>query len=278
MSFKYQPEFDFCLEIARNAGSQIKDAFYKAKNVVNKSSVVDLVTETDQNVENFLIKSINNRFPEHEFIGEESVAASGGAKITITDKPTWVVDPVDGTTNFVHQFPHTAVCIGFMVNKITEFGVVFNPITDELFSARLGQGANLNDDKIVINSCSPKSIRGTLIITEFGSSTDPTKMDFVFDNMKRVKDQGSHGMRSMGSCALNICLVACGRADAFYEAGMHIWDICAASIVLREAGGVTVGMHGEELNLCERKIIAASNMELAQDLAKCTTDIDLIGD
>ena len=271
-SFEFQTEFDFALKMAKQAGSMIHEAFYKAKNIEEKLSIADLVTETDKNVEDYIIKSISENFPSHQFVGEETVSASNGAKIVLSNEPTWVVDPVDGTTNFVHQFPHTCVCIGFMHQKITQFGVVFNPITDELFAARLNFGATLNDQVLKINQSSPQSLLGSLVITEFGSSTDQAKMDFVFDNMVRIKNKGTHGIRSMGSCALNICFVASGRADAFYEIGMHIWDICAAGIVLREAGGVTTGINGEELDLLGRKIIAASNHSLGQEIAKTTTD------
>merc|ERR1712226_162103 len=278
----------------------IREAFNLAKSVEKKDCITDLVTETDQKVESHIIKTIKDTYPDHEFIGEETVAASNNAKLVLTEKPTWVVDPVDGTTNFVHQFPHTCVCIGFLANKITEFGVVYNPIRQEMFAGRLNFGATLtkigtkNETAMDGDNASnttetteilkinkeivPDSILGTLIITEFGSSNDPKKIDFVFDNMQKIYAEKCHGIRSMGSAALNICFVAAGRADAYYEAGMHIWDICAAGIVLREAGGTTIGLNGEDLDLFGRKIIAANNGSLAAHIARVTSDIDLIGD
>jgi len=261
--------------MAKEVGIEINNAYIKPKNVLSKQSDVDLVTETDKNVENYIIKSIKDTFPDHEFIGEESVAASNYAKIVLNDKPTWVVDPVDGTTNFVHKFPYTCVCIGFMVNKVTEFGVVFNPIMNELFSARRNFGATMNEKIINVSPVSSESIQGSLIISEFGSSREEKRINYVFENMQNILKAGSHGIRSLGSAAMNICSVAIGRADAYYEAGMHIWDICAAGLILREAGGATIDINGEELNLCKRRIIAASNGKLAKHISETITCIEL---
>jgi len=277
-SFQYQEQFDFCINIAKQAGKTIKKAFYENKNVTLKSTNIDLVTQTDQAVEEYLLNSIKTKYPTHSFIGEESVAVSNNAPVKITNDPTWVIDPVDGTTNFVHKFPYTAVCIGFMSNKIVQFGVIYAPITNELFSARRGHGSTLNDEKITVSPSSPKSVKGSLIITEFGSSTEKERLNYVFTNLDKIANAGAHGIRSMGSCALNICQVASGRADAFYECGMHIWDICAASVILEEAGGCCVDVTGEKLNLVKRRIIAASNSNLAINISETITSIELVHD
>ena len=124
--FKFNSEFELAESLARSGGALIKEAFHKPKNIDLKSSTIDLVTETDTAVEAMILSAITKNFPTHKFIGEETVAASGGQKVEITDDPTWVVDPVDGTTNFVHSFPYPCVAIGFMNNQIVEFGVIYS--------------------------------------------------------------------------------------------------------------------------------------------------------
>lgn len=114
-----------------------------------KSSEIDLVTETDQEVEKFLISNLKENFPEHLFIGEESV--SNGAKCELTDAPTWIIDPVDGTMNFVHGYPNVCVSIALLVNKIPEIGIIYNPVIDYLFEARRGLGAKLNGKVIHVS-------------------------------------------------------------------------------------------------------------------------------
>jgi len=273
--FKFEDEFNLALELAKSGGKLIKEAFNKPKNVDLKSSTIDLVTETDTAVEKMILDKINSAFPTHKFIGEESVAASGGAKVEITSESTWIVDPVDGTTNFVHSFPYPCVAIAFMNSKTVEFSVIYNPIKDELFTAKLGFGAHLNGEKISCSPASPESVEGALLITEIGSSRDPKRLDAVFGNMNKLLDAGAHGFRSLGSCAMNMCAVACGRADAFYEAGMHIWDYSGAALIVREAGGCTIDMNGGELDLCARRVISAANSGLAYSISKNIESIEL---
>ena len=273
--FKFQKEYDFAIELAKAAGSVIKDAYDKPKNVELKCSIADLVTETDTFVEKMILDKIKTSFPNHDFIGEESVAASNGAKVNITNTPTWIIDPVDGTTNFVHSFPYTCVAIGFLYEKQPVFGVIFNPIRGELFAARKGHGATLNGKSISVASTGSKTVKGSLLISEFGSSRDPAKIKWMHSNFEKLLNSGVHGIRSLGSCALNICSVACGRADGFYEAGMHIWDIAGASLILEEAGGFCCDMDGKSLDLCRRRIVACSSESLAQDVVANISTIEL---
>ncbi|TKR67045.1 hypothetical protein L596_023256 [Steinernema carpocapsae] len=135
--------FNFALELVKKAGRLVRDAFDQpSSNVQTKASNTDLVTETDQAVEAMLIKGLAAEFPEHKFIGEESVA--GGQKIEYTNAPTWIIDPIDGTTNFVHRIPMVAICVGLAIKKELRAGIVYNPITNELFTAQVGRGAFKN--------------------------------------------------------------------------------------------------------------------------------------
>lgn len=256
--------FSFASEIARKAGKVIRDAFYLEKNVETKACATDLVTQTDQDVEKLLFSAIRSKFPSHSFIGEESVAAGESAQFT--DNPTWIIDPVDGTTNFVHRFPYVAVCIGFTYKKITEFGIVYNPILEELFAAKRGSGASLNGKPLHVSQ--ERDLRKSLVLTECGSSRDSKFVEMLFENMKSVLTAPVHTIHSLGSAALNICMVARGGGEVYYEFGCHCWDFCAASVILEEAGGVVMNADGAPFNLMSRQIIAANNSQIGIDLSR----------
>ena len=206
------------------------------KCVVEKSCNIDLVTETDQEVEKLLIEGIKKKFPDHEFIGEED--SSDGKKAVLTDAPTWIIDPVDGTMNFVHSFPHSAISVALLVNKVsltmkrnanliytihfqvTEIGIVYNPVLEQKYTARRGQGAFYNGKQIHV-SCE-KKLSSSLIVTEFGTSREEERTKIILENVSNLVPL-AHGFRSLGSAALNICSVALGGADAYYEFGVHAW-------------------------------------------------------
>ncbi|XP_036775326.2 inositol monophosphatase 1 isoform X2 [Manis pentadactyla] len=149
MADLWQECMDYAVTLARQAGEVVREALKNEMNVMVKSSPVDLVTATDQKVENMLISSIKEKYPSHSFIGEESVAA--GEKSVLTDNPTWIIDPIDGTTNFVHRFPFVAVSIGFVVNKKMEFGVVYSCVEDKMYTGRKGKGAFCNGQKLQVS-------------------------------------------------------------------------------------------------------------------------------
>ncbi|XP_021567710.1 inositol monophosphatase 1 isoform X3 [Carlito syrichta] len=149
MADPWQECMDYAVTLARQAGEVVREALKSEKNVMLKSSPVDLVTATDQKVEKMLMSSIKEKYPSHSFIGEESVAA--GEKCVLTDNATWIIDPIDGTTNFVHRFPFVAVSIGFTVNKKIEFGVVYSCVEDKMYTARKGKGAFCNGQKLQVS-------------------------------------------------------------------------------------------------------------------------------
>nr|CAB3256106.1 inositol monophosphatase 1-like [Phallusia mammillata] len=140
----------FGTSLARKAGDKIQAAFLQNKNIQTKSCNTDLVTETDQQVEAMIIQDIKQCYPKHKFIGEESVA--DGLKCELTDEPTWIVDPVDGTTNFVHRFPYVAVCLGFCVNKERTLGIVYNAVSGQMYTAIKGHGAFCNGKPLKVSS------------------------------------------------------------------------------------------------------------------------------
>lgn len=236
------------------------------KEFVCKSGDIDLVTETDQEVEKLLVKGLSSRFPSHMFIGEEDSA--DGVKVKLTNNPTWIIDPVDGTMNFVHGFPHSCVSIALLVDKVPEIGIVYNPMFNQRFTARRGQGSYYNGKKLEVSG--QKDLSKALIISEYGTSRDTEKLQAVVANFK-VMAEKAHGIRVLGSAALNMCHVAMGCADANYEMGLHAWDMAAGDLIVREAGGVVIDPSGGPLDIMSRRVLAASSTELAQEIVKHLT-------
>jgi len=242
----------------------VVDAVQNEMNIMCKSSSVDLVTKTDQMVEQLIIESVKEKFPTHSFIGEESVAA--GEPCVLTDNPTWIVDPVDGTTNFVHGYPFVAISIGFAVNKKMEFGVVYSCLEDKMYTARQGKGAFLNGKPIQVSD--QKEINQSIIATEFGSNRDVEVVDKIFSSMRKILCLPVHGMRGAGTAATNMCMVASGCVEAYYEMGIHCWDIAAGAVIVTEAGGVLMDIEGGPLDLMSRRVVAANNKTIAERLVK----------
>lgn len=256
---------EFAKSLAKEAGQKILQVYEGGESSVIelKSSPVDLVTETDQLVEKLIISKIKHQYPHHKFIGEESVA--NGEKCCLTDDPTWIVDPIDGTTNFVHRVPKVAICLGFCVKKVPVAGVVYNPVSGEMFVGIKGKGAFCNGRRL--NVSKETNLTQSIIMTEFGSSRDPDKMNKIFGNLQSVVTTPVHGIRSFGTAAINMCQVALGVAQAYYEFGIHCWDYCAASVIVQEAGGVCIDTTGGELDLMSRRIIASCSSEIATSLS-----------
>ncbi|CAF0710717.1 unnamed protein product [Brachionus calyciflorus] len=251
--------YSFLLEVVPKCGQVIRDAFYKEKNVTDKANYADFVTETDTKVEKILTETLKVKYPKHNFIGEETTQG----KVQFTDAPVWIIDPVDGTTNFVHKFPYCAISIAFYVNKQAQIGVVFNSIRDELFSAIRGQGAYLNGRTITPSGVT--ELNKSQIITEFGSGREGEHLDVKVNNM-RVLIEKCHSLRCLGSSALNTCYVACGASDLYYEYGIHIWDMAAATLIAKEAGCTVLDPDGSELNILNRRVLVSTTKELAQQV------------
>lgn len=264
MADLWQNAMDHAVAVARKAGEVVRDALLDDRKVMTKSCSVDLVTQTDQKVEQLIIQSVQEKFPTHKFIGEESVAA--GEACVLTDSPTWIIDPIDGTTNFVHAFPFVAVSIGFSVNKQMEFGVVYSCLEDKMFTARRGKGSFCNGQPLQVSD--QEDIKQSIIATEFGSSREPEAVDKIFSSLRNILCIPVHGVRGAGTAAINMCLVASGCVEAYYEIGMHVWDVAAGSLIVSEAGGVLMDVEGGEVDLMSRRIVAANSRTVAQRIVK----------
>ncbi|XP_063614984.1 inositol monophosphatase 1-like isoform X4 [Penaeus indicus] len=227
--------FDVALDLVKQAGKVVREAIKKKKNIETKSSAVDLVTESDKAVEKMLISGLSEAFPDHKFIGEESVSA--GQKCVLTDEPTWIIDPIDGTMNFVHSFPYTCISVGLWVKKAALVGIVYNPVLEQMFTAIKGQGAFLNGEKISVSG--ETELGKALVFSEMGTSLDPEKVNTVLTNITNLMPK-VHGCRAMGSSALHSAYVAMGAADVSYTFGVHCWDTAAGSLLVKEAGGIVI--------------------------------------
>lgn len=261
---------DTAVQLALTAGQVVRKALTEEKRVSTKTSVVDLVTETDQFVEELIISALRQKFPSHRFIGEESTSA--GSKCVLTDSPTWIIDPIDGTCNFVHRFPPVAVSIGFAVNRELEFGVIYHCTNEKLYTARKGQGAFCNQERLHVTK--ETGIKNSLILTEIGPKRDPATLKLFLGNMERLLSLQAHGIRVIGSATLALCLMASGAADAYYQFGLHCWDLAAATVIIREAGGFVIDTSGGPLDLMSCRVVAAGTMELAQSIAQQLKPID----
>eukprot|EP00929_Paragymnodinium_shiwhaense_P053661 TRINITY_DN26882_c0_g1_i1.p1 TRINITY_DN26882_c0_g1~~TRINITY_DN26882_c0_g1_i1.p1 ORF type:complete len:305 (-),score=55.62 TRINITY_DN26882_c0_g1_i1:87-1001(-) len=264
---------------ARAAGELIRQAWWanpQGDVKATKSNTVDLVTETDQKCEEVVMQIIRKDFPDDRIIGEES---SGSGKYDApTDVPTWTVDPIDGTTNFVHRFPQSCVIIGYLEGGHTCVGLVYDPIADELFTATKGGGAFLRAPHYTgrIRASETTAINKAVISMEVGYGRDEAAIGLVTNAMAALLRRGVRSVRMAGSTGLNMAYVACGRLNAAFEhgdwergLGPKIWDFSAGKLLVHEAGGVTRNLFAGgkgELDLMGRSQFSACSPELADEI------------
>ncbi|KAE9400987.1 hypothetical protein BT96DRAFT_856891 [Gymnopus androsaceus JB14] len=252
---------DFTVNLARKAGELIiegSEAIQLAgSNVDEKKNSVDLVTEYDVRVEELVKKEIFAAYPDFKFIGEESYAA--GSRSPLTDDPTYCVDPIDGTTNFVHGFPWVCISLGLIYKKKPVLGVIFNPFMDLMYTGITGQGSYVSrlggPPKKLPLAKSPKplaTLNHAQIAVEWGNdrTVDPlTKRSESFHKLAGDPNNGveggrmAHSLRSLGSSAMNFATVAQGGLDIYWEIGCWPWDVCAGMVIAQEAGGLVTGSH-----------------------------------
>ncbi|XP_031828677.1 inositol monophosphatase 1-like [Nomia melanderi] len=262
--------YDFVLTLTAEAGKIIRDAIQGSKKIETKAGDWDLVTQYDKKVEDILINSIAKEFPKHKFIGEETVSSTNSLP-ELTDEPTWIIDPIDGTTNFVHSFPFTCVSIALSVNKQLEIGIVYNPVLEQLFTARKGHGAFLNGKPI--QTSKTEQLEHSLLCLEASYATIEGIRDTVLGRVEAFVSV-AHGIRTMGSAALTLCYVAMGAAEAYHTDNLMPWDVAAGVLIIREAGGVVIDTNGGEFNVTSPKVIAAGNHKLAAELVKLIKKAD----
>lgn len=260
------PMLNVAIKAARAAGSIINRASLDLDILkINSKSPNDFVTEVDQAAEQLIIETLLQAYPDHGILAEESGREHGNK----TSEFQWIIDPLDGTTNFIHGFPVYAVSIALAHRGVVQQAVVYDPTRNDLFYATKGRGAFLNDRRLRVSRRTRMS--DALIGTGF-----PFRRG---DNFKRYLKmfeavmQECAGLRRPGAAALDLCYVAAGYYDAFFETGLHPWDVAAGSLIIAEAGGLVGNFTGEADFLHQREIVAGNPRiygQLVQILAPYT--------
>lgn len=238
---------DAAISIAREAGAMLRREFDRPKQISYKGEV-DIVTESDRRSEALIVDHLRKHFPDHAIVAEE-----GGRGAAAGAKYCWHVDPLDGTTNFAHGYPCFAVSIGLAEDGEPIAGVVLNPVSDEMFTAARGEGAHLNGKPIRVSPV--EKLAQSLVATGFPTHQRKrsANMNYYWEFTLR-----SHGVRRDGSAALDLCAVACGRFDAFWEFNLNSWDTAAGVLLVREAGGVVSDLAGEPYRLGGPHVLASN--------------------
>lgn len=208
--------------------------------MIRKKAPKDFVTDIDAMVQETLQQGLHSLAPEIQFMGEEK----DNSDLDLS-KPTWILDPVDGTLNLIHGFRHSAISLALAVQKEVVLGIVYNPFSDEMFTAVKGEGSFLNGSPIHVSGCMELSEAVCLV------GTNPAyrkNSEQVFSRIRRLYEN-SVDIRRMGSAALDLCYVACGRADCYVEEGLFPWDYAAGILLVKEAGGKVSDLQGEEVRI-----------------------------
>jgi len=250
------PMLNVATAVAVEAGKIIVRAMDRLDKItVIEKQAHDYVTNVDQEVEKLLIDAIRKTYPHHNIISEEAGELKG------TEPYTWVIDPVDGTHNFMHGIPHFAISIGILYGDVITHGLIYDPVHQELFTASRGRGAMVNQQRLRVSA--QKVLAGAMIGTGF-SQAKPRTMDAYLSGFSRVmREKGS--FRRSGSAALDLAYVAAGRLDAFWELDLAPWDMAAGALLVREAGGLVCSATGGEDFLSSGHIVAG-NAKLARAL------------
>ena len=244
------PTLTIAIKAARRAATIINRASTQLDLLTVESKTPnDFVTEVDRAAEQAILDVLNEAFPGHAILAEESGAAG-----VADSEYKWIIDPLDGTTNFIHGFPQYAVSIAQTRNDVLEHAVVYDPSRNELFTASRGSGAFLNDRRIRVSRC--QRLNEALIGTGFPFR----QFDHVdaYLGMFRELTQKSAGIRRPGAAALDLAYVACGRFDGFWEMGLSPWDMAAGVLLIQEAGGLVTDLDGERDFLNTGNIVAGT--------------------
>jgi len=245
---------------AAKAGEYIKMKLGTTGQPDFKYSRQDLVTEADKGTERLIRNLIATHFPHHSFLGEEGVepgpeASAAALRKAIEAEYLWIVDPIDGTTNFVHGFPFFAVSIALARNGQVIVGVVYDPVRDELFVAERGKGAYIRGKRMKVSA--ERTLGKSLLASGFPA--DPAMMRLNAREVSTLAHK-ARNLRVCGSAALHLAYVAAGRLSGFWEHGLNAWDLAAGSLLVEEAGGRVTSLTGEPFDLRARDVAASNGL------------------
>jgi myo-inositol-1(or 4)-monophosphatase len=239
------------VEAALSAG-RLQRRHFRTPFDIHKKGAIDLVTEIDIAVEREFRATIAARFPDHDVLGEEGGA--GGSTHSPRASHCWIIDPIDGTTNYVHGLALFCVSIALEIDGRLMLGVVYDPMADELFTAERGEGARLNGRRIHVTGTA--EIGDALICTGFPYSVREKPGHLIAGFAEFMRQ--SRAVRRLGSAALDLCYTAAGRFDAFYEESLRAWDIAAGVVLVEEAGGRVTGTRGEPVTPHAGHVVASN--------------------
>jgi myo-inositol-1(or 4)-monophosphatase len=261
-----QSHLERATEIAKEAGQVLINYWGKLTNIRQKDYTWDLVTEADQESEDIILGRIKQWYPDHAILSEEA-----GEHLTDQSPYLWVVDPLDGTTNYTHQYPFVSISIALLHHGKPIVGVVYNPILQELFQAEQGKGAHLNGQSIHVSKI--KNLNQCLLSTGFAYDRidNPENNYSEFCHMTQV----SQGVRRGGSAAIDLAYVAAGRLDGYWERGLNSWDIAAGVLLIEEAGGKVTSYEGDPVVLESGRLVSSNGLihdDLISELVKKNRD------
>jgi myo-inositol-1(or 4)-monophosphatase len=239
---------DLAVAIAREAGALQRERFREPRTIGTKSSPIDLVTDVDHATDALIAERLRAARPGDGVLSEELGDRPGRSGFT------WVIDPLDGTTNYAHGFPHFAVSIGIERAGARIAGVVYDPLRDELFAAERGAGAQLNGEKVRVSTTG--DLRSSLLGTGFAYDVHSAKVDNLDYFGRFIKR--AQAVRRAGSAALDLAYVACARFDGFWELSLHPWDVCAGALLVEEAGGEVTDLDGSPVPRSGQRIVASN--------------------
>jgi myo-inositol-1(or 4)-monophosphatase len=245
-----EERFDAAKSAVLEAGAMLREVYPNPKSVQHKGSI-DLLTQYDLRSEQILINRIKKRFPNDAFLSEESLKET-------TEEEYWLIDPIDGTTNFAHGLPEFAICVSYLRAGEPVLGIIYNPARDELFHAIDGAGAYLNERAIRVSTQSDPM--QSLLATGFPYDPGTTNFD-VFGAWAKIFYR-SRGIRHIGCASMNTAYIAAGRLDAYWETNLHAWDVAAGFVLINEAGGTVTRLEGTPNPLREPCSILATNGHL----------------
>jgi len=255
-----QPMLNIAIRAARSAGDFIVRKINKLPDIqIETKALNDLVSDVDREAEVKIIEAILKVYPQHSILGEESGVIKG------TDEDyRWIIDPLDGTTNFLHSFPHYAVSIACEYRGKIEHGVIYDPIKQEIFAASRGDGATVNNRRLRVARLN--TTQGALLSTGF-PFRQPEELDEFLKVFREFFSTASE-IRCAGSASLDLAYVAAGRLDGYWKSGLKSWDIAAGTLILREAGGLITDFQGNNDSLLNGEVIAANPKLLGDMLRK----------
>jgi myo-inositol-1(or 4)-monophosphatase len=246
---EHQTEFFAVAREAALEAGQILVDYQSSGFKIYKKGIVNLVTEVDLKAEQAILARIRRHFPQHQILAEEEGASAGEADYR------WVIDPLDGTTNYSHGYPCFCVSIALERSGQVILGVVYNPVSREMFTAELGGGAFLNERPIGVSAAG--KLIDSLLCTGFSYDREQVRANLELFNRAAMTAQAT---RRDGSAALDLCYIACGRFDGFWELTLHPWDVAAGKLIIEEAGGCVTDLRGEPCTHYQPGIIASNGV------------------